>query len=341
MALFLGSVSVARLHDEAIAAVYYRVFADTESIKLHYRSFLVARVARLYPMHIFVLFLFVTTTLTSQMMATSAAGSFQGIPWNGPESITAAVANVLMLQGLDAGKLSWNYPAWSISVEFMAYLVFPLALPMVWRASNGGKLVSVLILIIALLWLVFLTKDNFNQWDGLITLLRCLPEFLLGTLLYQAFRRNAQNSWINGDAVTLSILGAVLLCLHFGAPDLLIVSLFAVLIPIAVANTGRLSKAANVGPLIWLGEISYSLYLIHGFIKFGTTKLLAAFGIQNSAELSRSGSLALMLVMVAVCLIVATATYSGIEVTWRRHLRNLLGGRQKFQPVVLLGSPRA
>ena len=119
--------------------VYYRVFANTESIKLHYRSFLVARVARLYPMHVFVLFLFVTTALTSQMMASSATGTFLGIPWNGPESITAAVANVLMLQGLDAGKLSWNYPAWSISVEFMAYLVFPLILPIIWRASNSRK----------------------------------------------------------------------------------------------------------------------------------------------------------------------------------------------------------
>lgn len=322
--------------------VYYRVFANTESIKLHYRSFLVARVARLYPMHVFVLFLFVTTALTSQMMASSATGTFLGIPWNGPELITAAVANVLMLQGLDAGKLSWNYPAWSISVEFMAYLVFPLILPIIWRASNRGKLVLALILVIALLWLAFLTKDNFNQWDGPITLLRCMPEFLLGTLLYHAYRMNAQNTLINGDAVTLGIIVAVLLCLHFGAPDLLIVALFAALIPIAVANTGRLSEAANVRPLMWLGEISYSLYLIHGFVEFGTTKLLGAFGIQNGgAELSSGGSSVLMFAMVTLCLIFATATYSGVEVTWRRHLRNLLGVRQISQPVVLRGSPHA
>ena len=321
--------------------VYYRAFSDSNGIMLHYRGFLVARIARLYPLHIFMLLLFVATAVTSQLMAGSVTSPLQSIPLKGPESVTAFLANIFMLQGLEAGKLSWNYPSWSISVEFMAYLAFPLALPLVWRAPHPVKFVLGLLLFCALGWLAFLKKGDFDQWDGPIALLRCLPEFLLGTLLYVTFRVTRENSWLNGDAVAICIAVATILCLHFGAPDLLIVALFAALIPVAVVNAGRFAKVTNAAPLIWLGEISYSLYLIHGFVQFVAKKILGAFGIQHSAALSGGGSLALMLLMVAVCFLAATATYSGVEVAWRRYLRNLFGGRQKNRPPDLLSSQQA
>jgi peptidoglycan/LPS O-acetylase OafA/YrhL len=159
--------------------VYYRAFSDSNGIMLHYRGFLVARIARLYPLHIFMLLLFVATAVTSQLMAGSVTSPLQSIPLKGPESVTAFLANIFMLQGLEAGKLSWNYPSWSISVEFMAYLAFPLALPLVWRAPHPVKFVLGLLLFCALGWLAFLKKGDFDQWDGPIALLRCLPEFLL------------------------------------------------------------------------------------------------------------------------------------------------------------------
>ena len=211
------------------------------------------------PVAHFCTFLFVVTVLVSQLVTFPVTGSFQGIPLEGPDFVTAFVANIFMLQGLAAGKLSWNYPAWSISVEFMAYLAFPFALSIIWRASNMGKIILAFFALAALAWLAFLKSSNFDQWDGPITLLRCLPEFLLGSLLYFGFRTSPRNCWLNQDALAFGIVVATVLCLHLDAPDLLIVALFAVLIPIAVVNTGVFAKFANVGPLIWLGEVSYSL----------------------------------------------------------------------------------
>ena len=153
-----------------------------------------------------------------------------------------------MLQGLEAGKLSWNYPSWSISVEFMAYLAFPLCAAVVCAGAASCEIRSRAASFCALGWLAFLKKGDFDQWDGPIALLRCLPEFLLGTLLYVTFRVTRVNSWLNGDAV-LGIAVATILCLHFGAPDLLIVALFAALIPVAVVNAGRFAKVTNAGPL--------------------------------------------------------------------------------------------
>jgi Acyltransferase family len=164
-----------------------------------------------------------------------------------------------MLQGLAAGQLSWNYPAWSISVEFIAYLVLPFALPVIGRAPQAARLVLGAVLFAVLALLAAFTQGVLDQWNGPITLVRCMPEFLLGTLLYFAFRDHGQRFWLSSDLSVIAILGATLSCLHVGAPDLLIVSLFAVLVLVAVSDTGAFARLANIGPLIWLGEISYSL----------------------------------------------------------------------------------
>jgi peptidoglycan/LPS O-acetylase OafA/YrhL len=310
-----------------MAHVYYRAF--TENVTRHYRSFVVARIARLYPLHIFVLSLFVATAILSQLTHEVATGSFESMPLTGPRSLSAIVANLFMVQGLAAGQLSWNYPEWSISVEFIAYLALPFALPAIGRSPRVVKCAVAALLFGLLAWLATLTKGDLDQWDGPMTLMRCMPEFLLGTLLYFAFCDHGDRAWLRADLAVAAVLGATLICLHIGAPDLLIVSLFAVLILFAVSNTGVFAKLVNTGPLIWLGEISYSLYLVHGFIQFATTKGLSALGVQHGAALSSSDSLALMMLMLTLCILCASVTYAEIEVVWRRHLRTLLSGVSK------------
>lgn len=320
--------------------VYHRAFSD--SVTLHYRSFLLARIARIYPLHVLILLLFVATAVGSQWTAGATVRSIHDIPLRGSESVGAFVANLFMLQGLDAGTLSWNYPAWSISVEFIAYLLFPFALPAIWQASDRAKVAIALFLFALMLLLAVLTKGNFDQWDGPITLLRCLPEFILGTLLYCAFRAAPPSSWLNRDAAAFGIVAFIVLCLHVDAPDLLITCLFAALILAAVLNEGSFSKIANASPLIWLGDISYSLYLVHGFIQFLVTKLLSYFGIENHADLSIHRSLVLMLLMVGACLLTAHLTYFSIEIGCRQYLRGLFGIRRKRGSVTIMpNSPQA
>jgi peptidoglycan/LPS O-acetylase OafA/YrhL len=307
--------------------VYHRKFLD--DVSGNYHGFVVARIARIYPLHVLILLLFVVTAIAANWSGGVSVGSPQNIPLSGSDSVSAFFANIFLVQGLDAGKLSWNYPSWSISVEFMAYLLFPFVLPALWRANAAAKWILAALLLGLLGLFTYLAQDNFDQWDGPIVLLRCFPEFLLGSLLYCAFRNAPDGFGIERDGMVFGIILIALGLLHFGAADLLVTLLFALLILAAVRNIGRFTEWANTPVLIWLGDISYSIYLIHSFIQFLGMKLLGRFGLHKAelAALSPSKSLALMLPMLALCLVAAHLSYYCFEVRSRRYVRDTLSGK--------------
>jgi peptidoglycan/LPS O-acetylase OafA/YrhL len=306
-----------------ITHVYHEGFARRVT-GWRYRNFLLARFARLYPLHLTVLLLFVAAAIGERLATYTLRGSFEPIPLVGERSVSGFFANLVMLQGLWARELNWNDPAWSISVEFLAYLFFPLLFPMLWRTGRIGKTGIGGLLAAVLVWLAYRTGDDFNQWNGVYAILRCLPEFIAGSLLYAAYQSGLFASVLAADSaflVVMLLLGALL---HVAAPDLSIIALFPILILTAVLNRGRFARLLNSPPLIWLGNISYSLYLIHWFVLFVTTEVARLRPGADLAKLSLAASLLLMASMIAVSLALSTLSYRFIEVTGRRWLRQRL-----------------
>jgi peptidoglycan/LPS O-acetylase OafA/YrhL len=293
-----------------------------------YRNFLKARVARLYPLHITVLLLFVVSAVAERAATYALKGSFEPIPLVGERSLSGLLANLVMLQGLWASKLSWNDPSWSISLEFLAYLLFPLIFPVLWRASPIGRAGIGGLLLAVLVWLAYCTDDYFNQWNGAYAILRCLPEFLVGSLLYSVYRSRAFASVLATDYAFLAVLFPLGGLLHLGAPDLGIIALFPLLILTAVRNTGYCARLLNSAPLLWLGDISYSLYLLHWFVLFLVTEFTALIPRIDLASLPLGTSLSLMAAMIGVSLTLATLSFRCVEVTGRRWLRERLDVRR-------------
>jgi peptidoglycan/LPS O-acetylase OafA/YrhL len=291
----------------------------------NYFRFIGARIARLYPLHILILLLFLATALSSRTADYIATGDFSPIPLTGARSIGAFFANLLMLQGVKASELSWNYPAWSISVEFMAYLLFPLLLPIVSEAPAKLKALLAAVLIGLLSYLMLLTNDYFNQWDGPTTLLRCLPEFTLGMLMYSLYCSGRLSGWMTSDAAAIGLAAVLLVLLQTGISDFLTVAVFGLFILVAVGNDGRVTRLLNAALLLWLGELSYSLYLAHGLVQFGATRLLNAEGISDRATISELSSLLLIGAMVLIAFGIAALTYFTVERIARRRLRRLFG----------------
>lgn len=298
--------------------------AILEDVRGSYLPFLGGRVARLYPLHIFILLLFLASALSARTAAYMATGVFKPIPLEGARSLLALAANVFMLQGLKAGTLSWNYPSWSISVEFLAYLLFPLALVTVCQASKAAKIALAGVLVALLVYFWQISGDDFNQWDGAETFLRCLPEFLAGILLYDLFCSGAGRRFLASDVTAMAIFVAAIALAQSGVSDFVTVIAFALLVPVSVANAGLFTRLINVAPLVWLGEISYSLYLAHGFVQFAAGRLLAAGGI-DPAKLSQFHSVLLVAAMLLTSFAIAAAIHATIERAGRRRLRRAFG----------------
>jgi peptidoglycan/LPS O-acetylase OafA/YrhL len=299
-----------------------------------YRNFLKARVARLYPLHIIVLLLFVAFAIAERAATYAIRGSFEPIALTGERSVSALLANLVMLQGLWARELSWNDPSWSISLEFLAYLLFPLLFPVLWRMRPAGKTAIGAMLMIVLGWVAYRTGDYFNQWNGAYAILRCLPEFIAGSLLYNVYQSGLFAAVLTTDAAFLVVIVLLGVLLHTAAPDLAIISLFPLLILTAVLNEGRFTRLLNSVPLLWLGDVSYSLYLLHWFVLFVVTEVVRRSPGIDFARLPFDISLSLMAAMIVVCLGLASLSFRFIEVTGRRWLRQRLNVRPPGKPLI-------
>jgi peptidoglycan/LPS O-acetylase OafA/YrhL len=95
------------------------VYFDRMSTRADYGAFMKRRFARLVPLH----------WLTLLVFAAIGVAIYFGISVKEPERYDwqCFLPNVLLIQSLHVcDRLTFNYPSWSISVEMLLYLLFPL-----------------------------------------------------------------------------------------------------------------------------------------------------------------------------------------------------------------------
>jgi len=203
-----------------------------------FRSFMVARIARLYPLHL------VTLCVTAIILCFGLPPTWTGVladPYH-------FLLNLLFLQesGLNAGY-SFNYPSWSLSVEMFCYVAFILAAlrgPKVLRAAAFGMVtVAPVLATLDLPMLVHVARGFFG--------------FFAGHLLWS---HRAKFDGIS--TLRLSLLAGLAFMLP--PPPLLNAGIYyaATLWPLLLVLSLR--STALSGPLFrWLGDRSYSIYMIH------------------------------------------------------------------------------
>ncbi|TPW04236.1 MAG: acyltransferase [bacterium] len=284
--------------------------------RFRYGGFLWARLARVYPLHLVTLF---------GMIGLGLAASFAGLAIDG--SLTdwrALPANLTLTHawGL-ATSSAFNHPSWSISAEWAAYLSFPAFAFVAWRLRDRPVLATVLAAVFAMgLYAAFeplagysLTEATF-RWGAL----RIVPCFALGCALYLVHRRGGVP--FAGPVALVSGL-AVLISASLGLWDAVTVLAAGGLI----LGLGSLDNA-RAGVLgsklgVYLGEISYSIYMVCAPVLLLTTNVAARL---TGADDKRF-HIIVWLALVAAIPVAAMITYHLVERPARKALRGFADRR--------------
>ena len=168
----------------------------------------------------------------------------------------------------------WNTPAWSLSVEFFFYAVFPFFALATRRWSPRGCLVGsyALIAIVALLQAYFLplapAESAWHNFKWFFPLWH-LPLFLFGMALGRLYLAAPAISTKRYDVLFWS--GALFLVLLFGLRGELplwtqtgpVLAMPFALVIFGAARAPSTARLLTLPALLLLGEASYSMYILH------------------------------------------------------------------------------
>jgi peptidoglycan/LPS O-acetylase OafA/YrhL len=248
-------------------------------------DFLMSRFSRLFPAY------------WAALLLTAAVGFLWPLP-DQHYGLAQLLINTTMLQSyLYVPSIDGVY--WTLSYELGFYAVM-LALYLFGVVRHVHAIVAV--------WLALALSNAI--WPlpfrlQLLTVLPYAPLFMAGLLFHEVWMRRA--TVVTWTLMAACLLGAIGLEHHLIGRGLMPV--FFLLFGLAV--TGRMRWLLN-RPLLWLGSISYTLYLVHQMLGFRVIAWLEAAGWPIN--------LAIAVAMIAMC-VLATALTHGIEQPTLRGLR--------------------
>ncbi len=283
----------------------------------NYLSFIKNRLARIYPMH-------VATLLASVALLVLMNIFNLGTAENNLAEASDLPAYFLMLHAWGViDSLNFNYPSWSISAEWLAYLLFPLfMMPALFLRSRPAAILLPALALFTLLALMSpsILGEKLTELTWNFGILRILPEFAMGIGLYLLGRRHALSPAATTGIFVISLLLVFVNAALDGQPELSVL-LFAMVI-LASAEMSR-NQAAPIRflanrSLVYLGEISYSIYLVHSLVYTVWFKGMDA--VLGSATASQ-WQISIWVLSYPLLIVTAMAGYHLIEVPGRRFIK--------------------
>jgi peptidoglycan/LPS O-acetylase OafA/YrhL len=242
----------------------------------------VARFARLYPAHVFVLFAlligFGIEAIPAYHAGTPLMAAWQEAipPFPGGPGLSTFMLNLLLLQnvGLTPTGLTWNVPSWSISVEFFGSLAV-LGLIAIWR-KPGVRIALIAIACAGYAFVISVKNGGLDAtyetlWHVVnLGLIRAIAGIAAGVVCLLMVRRLVADRTPGSMVATLLELLAIACVLalmirpqYHDARDMLFPLAALGLVAVFSLQRGAVSRVLVSAPLVYLGSLSYAIYLVH------------------------------------------------------------------------------
>jgi peptidoglycan/LPS O-acetylase OafA/YrhL len=293
-----------------------------------FARFMWTRLGRLYPLHLATLLVFALWHLSKLA---------RGMDGLGGENLPAFISNLFLVHSLGLHDyMSFNYPSWSISVELWAYVMFGLVV--LATGTGWARIVTSLVIVISsALMLGGVSRMPLHYATVDLGYFRCLAGFFSGVLTFHVWQSARHQLRITTRAravISPALLLTLALFVGLEPPDTMNAYALLVLVPciilaLTLAPTARVSAVLNARPLVWLGKISYSVYMVHTALLLLTGAVMGkVFHIRldqiADATLFETtplqGTIALSVYLIGV-LVIASFTYRWLEEPFRERAK--------------------
>ncbi|MEM7086975.1 MAG: acyltransferase [Bacteroidota bacterium] len=293
-----------------ILSGFVMVIAYHHKIRISPIQYLKNRFARIYPLYLFAIGLCVVCYWLLDNL-----------------SFVDFVLNLFLVQAWVPGKaLTFTFTGWSLSVELFFYVLFPYFFNKIYSKINLKRLIWGILLFwlvsqIVFHWAIADTSLFMERFFYYLPALH-LNEFLIGNLAGILFVRNKARKPRNYD---LAILGTMVLMYFAFKYDVglnfhngLFAIFFVPFIYLLSLNSGFISQIFKTKPLIFLGEISYGIYIL----QFPIWSLVTDYRLNKYLSIEKSSE-ASFYIKLAVLIFFSTLSYLWIERPMRRKIKSL------------------
>ncbi len=294
--------------------------------------FLWLRLARVWPVYLVTLHLAALLVILSQHVG--------HVPLPEVRDLTAVsyLRQVLLVQlwfqpFFDGS--SWDGPAWSISAEWLAYLLFGVVVLVIFRMQHVTRARSLTLLAFAAslppVVLLLASGQFYTPWSWLP---RIVTQFIAGALACAAVRRlrlsdRARRAAGYGSVLlTAATVGILYL---FDAHPItglydssgVVDMVFVPLVMTLAIGTGSLPRLLSTRLMVYGGEISFCLYMVHELVHTGWGWAVQQFELAPQENPWKWNVIGLLVIAVVASILL----YHFVEEPARRWMRRMVDAR--------------
>ena len=281
-----------------------------------YLDFIWARLARLYPVHLATLLAclaFYLGARINHIHINTLATNWGGLDF---------VANLFMVHAWTNHYLpSWNFPSWSISCEWLAYLTFPaIAALVTCKRSRPFLWMLVALLLGGQLCL------HLVHWHGLNWHFSGIAfEFTAGVCffrIYELQNETGKTIYFPVQSILLILIAImVVVCSVIKISDVSLIPLLGLFLFYTAINTNSfINRFLSSSVVCYWGRVSYSLYMTHAVTSMLMSRILP---LDRYAGHSFTVRLLVCIVYYGFVLVVAMLTYHLVEEPSRWRMRKV------------------
>ncbi|MBL0728744.1 acyltransferase [Piscinibacter sp. HJYY11] len=247
------------------------------------RAFYLRRVLRIFPLYYAVVLVYVLVVYLLERDTPAGEAFFDNLP-----AFLTFTSNLFVEND---GRVIF-YFAWSLAAEEQFYLVWPLLLGLAASASRAFRWLSVLLL--ALIGAEF--------WDfkpEKVVPVAIVAGSWVAVALHQERSYTVMRAVFGHPAALVAVLAGLALCLpSFLVPNFVVHLLFAALVACCVVREDHwAAPALRRQPMVFIGTISYGMYLLHMLARSAVIAALKALDLPTDGLHVFAGTLVLTIVL--------------------------------------------